>query len=724
MSRQQVYVSPEGRSTTQRQVCDNRSLMPLVRALQAQNGDELDSVYMENVSQRLNSQQDCRLADCDRLAYALARNRTFTSLLLRNYPTAVCLALAESLRLDQARFVRSLALRFTRGREQCYAALAEALAQNTTLLSFTLDMCATDLSDVNGVALAEAMQQNTALQSVTLYMASTLIGDRTGEALAQALKRSTSLQSAILYFGPTWRQSARQPNISIGDVTGAALADALKQNTTLLSVTLNLGHTSIRDATGAALAEALRQNTTLQSVTLNTWRTQIGDETGTALAEALTYNTTLQSITLDLGDTQISNETGTALAEALKQNTGLQSFTLYMGHNSTRPSRIDDMTGVALAEALKQNTALRSISLSMAMTDISLETGDALMEALKQNTTVQSVSLDIADTPLMLMGYGTRLVATSKEVLERNRALPGMWHELTRVARQSQSPGVRDITAAMTERGFRRAIFSFFLPDGWQWPAVRKARFLGEAGEETVAEAEHATAGLDQPAEHLGSASSSDAEKEDQLTLALQMSRAEADAQGNAALARAVLHSRADAGSCLGDNGVLLLQLTRYAKAAEVAEVLRSSPELASCRAIIAEAGCEMQPSWAGGAWLLIPLTEEQVLEVGPELQLPPFSSVHVLCLQSDEQRLRLALQAVPRRLRPKLRLVAGTARTAQGRSEGEEEEDEPIDAATAVPGSENPRLCDEEIVVRRTFVHFAMPHDVEASSTQRSFPS
>ena len=49
----------------------------------------------------------------------------------------------------------------------------------------------------------------------------------------------------------------------------------------------------------------------------------------------------------------------------------------------------------------------------------------------------------------------------------------------------------------------------------------------------------------------------------------------------------------------------------------EVAAALTDAPELASRRAMVEAAGCELQPAWAGGMWTLLPLTPEQFQEAG-----------------------------------------------------------------------------------------------------------
>merc|ERR1719247_862649 len=63
----------------------------------------------------------------------------------------------------------------------------------------------------------------------------------------------------------------------------------------------------------------------------------------------------------------------------------------------------------------------------------------------------------------------------------------------------------------------------------------------------------------------------------------------------------------------MNSEGVVLYVLRRRAQAEEVAAALRTAPELHLCRTAVFEAGCELQPAFASGAWLLLPMTKEQL---------------------------------------------------------------------------------------------------------------
>lgn len=121
----------------------------------------------------------------------------------------------------------------------------------------------------------------------------------------------------------------------------------------------------------------------------------------------------------------------------------------------------------------------------------------------------------------------------------------------------------------------------------------------------------------------------------------------------SADLAKAIMLSKADAPQHLNDDGIVLLRLDRHARATEVAEALLHSPALESCRSLVAEAQCEMQPAWAGGAWILFPMTRQLFEEAALKT-----SSIHVLVLSKDEPALRQALKSVPKPKRPLLQKV------------------------------------------------------------------
>lgn len=72
---------------------------------------------------------------------------------------------------------------------------------------------------------------------------------------------------------------------------------------------------------------------------------------------------------------------------------------------------------------------------------------------------------------------------------------------------------------------------------------------------------------------------------------------------------------------------------------------------MAPAIARMTDASCDPSPSWACGAILLVPLTEDQVAESG--LQLRPHN---ILALRSDQDSISRALGRLPKRKRPQLR--------------------------------------------------------------------
>lgn len=99
-----------------------------------------------------------------------------------------------------------------------------------------------------------------------------------------------------------------------------------------------------------------------------------------------------------------------------------------------------------------------------------------------------------------------------------------------------------------------------------------------------------------------------------------------------------------------GMDDIILLRLARKARSPEVAAQLLGSPFLANCRAHVIAAGCEVEPAWANGAKLLTPITHQQVLQAGLELE-----HYHIIACQCDVADINHALAVIPCRQRPKL---------------------------------------------------------------------
>ena len=130
-------------------------------------------------------------------------------------------------------------------------------------------------------------------------------------------------------------------------------------------------------------------------------------------------------------------------------------------------------------------------------------------------------------------------------------------------------------------------------------------------------------------------------------------------------------------------DGVVMFRLNRHARALEVAKVLHESSELAPCRALVYDAGCELRPDCAGGAWLFLLITQGQI-EEAKEHGLRGRTFYHILMLARFEDAMRRALKAVPGRMRPHLKHVSPSSAETPLKGdeddvgeEGEEEQEE-----------------------------------------------
>merc|ERR1712032_1563761 len=114
-------------------------------------------------------------------------------------------------------------------------------------------------------------------------------------------------------------------------------------------------------------------------------------------------------------------------------------------------------------------------------------------------------------------------------------------------------------------------------------------------------------------------------------------------------LQEAIMRSKAEGAAPLCyDDSVVIFRLTRYCQ--ETFEALSKSPALRDARKRVEDAGCSPFVSKVR-ACLLVPLTEDQLQELGLQLQ-----QHHVLALRSDGPAIAEALRMVPRERRPKLR--------------------------------------------------------------------
>ncbi|CAE8661455.1 unnamed protein product [Polarella glacialis] len=207
----------------------------------------------------------------------------------------------------------------------------------------------------------------------------------------------------------------------------------------------------------------------------------------------------------------------------------------------------------------------------------------------------------------------------------------------------------------------------------------------------------------------------------------MQQSDAEAVAQELQEVHKAVLLSKAEGFS---SDHIVLWRLKKCS--ARVSDALSTSDELSACHDRVREAGCELMPTWAGGAVLLVPLTLELYEELG--LKFAPY---HVLSLSSDRERLEAALRSVPVKKRPTVSsdhraalLQTGTGDlggirgdSGGGAGQDQQESDEQEngeDGRSEVSEAEDGRSQGRpQLEIVRTFFEFPLLRDVsEASSS------
>lgn len=113
--------------------------------------------------------------------------------------------------------------------------------------------------------------------------------------------------------------------------------------------------------------------------------------------------------------------------------------------------------------------------------------------------------------------------------------------------------------------------------------------------------------------------------------------------QEQADLQEALLKSKADCAT-LNADGIVVATLDRQSQSAAVRTAIATHEALESCRQRVAQAGCELQPAWAGGAWVLIPLTQEAFSEANITI-----TAHDVVMLRSDVEAVKAALRSIRR---------------------------------------------------------------------------
>lgn len=173
---------------------------------------------------------------------------------------------------------------------------------------------------------------------------------------------------------------------------------------------------------------------------------------------------------------------------------------------------------------------------------------------------------------------------------------------------------------------------------------------------------------------------------------------------------------------------VVVLKLRRHAKADEVRAAFTTSPELSHCREMVHEAGCQLQPEWANGSWMLVPVTEEQFEEADLKT-----CAYHVFVRAVDEETvIRVLRKCVPEGKwpKPKIETLDGVMRGGDCSDQVVKEiasEASQNAAASSMDESAAERAAARtfeplDIVVERTFVHFRVSND-DGQSVSHSAP-
>jgi len=205
------------------------------------------------------------------------------------------------------------------------------------------------------------------------------------------------------------------------------------------------------------------------------------------------------------------------------------------------------------------------------------------------------------------------------------------------------------------------------------------------------------------------------------LEQALQLSEKDAEQQEQADVVEAVMRSNAEVRN---SDGVQIVRLTSHSP--YIKSHLLKSTFLQACFDYVRNADCEVSPSWANGALLLVPLSQEMLVEAGLELK-----AHNLVLLSSDKDLVMQALAELPKRKRPNVKpehhadnsgdlVPSGGLAGSTGKSD------------SIVPGDfgAEPSYVHKEanigLVVQHTFLHFRLQglEVSESSSVVHSAPA
>jgi len=288
-------------------------------------------------------------------------------------------------------------------------AVAEALVQNMTLTTLTVQTCGQCLRPDAILSLGEALRMNITLQRLNVHSSS----PGTVRALSAALAKNSGLTSFAV--------DAAQ---GIDDQVAVHLSFALMMHPTLTSVELGdlrVGETGLR-----ALDMALRHNSNLSCLAL--WMATL-DQAGAALAlsTALAESTTLRSFKLGLGETELTLPVVRLLSKGLMVSKSLTTFELDVQYCDIPADIASSLTDALAANTVLARFALtasvigipaaralgQGVARSMALSDFRVtsmgsedESWNELSEALRGNTSLRSVALrGDFETPVVLRAW-------------------------------------------------------------------------------------------------------------------------------------------------------------------------------------------------------------------------------------------------------------------------------------------------------------------------------
>mmetsp|Transcript_3777 Transcript_3777/g.7520 ORF Transcript_3777/g.7520 Transcript_3777/m.7520 type:complete len:497 (-) Transcript_3777:307-1797(-) len=232
----------------------------------------------------------------------------------------------------------------------------------------------------------------------------------------------------------------------LGDEAGRALAEALMRNRSVTSLSIDGG---LSDEAGRALAHALRSNRMITYLAVDIGESK---EVRFALSGALQVNQTLTALTIDIH----TDEDGLALRNIVQRGGTLVSLLVFSNEMS-------DDVAVTLGEGFKDNRTITSFNFyNNDPDDDHEETIEyILIDALKRSFTVTSSNLAGRDQDL-------------NKILVRNRKLTLQWWHLAWISQKSESVALRLVVNAMSDLGFRCAVFASFLPEGVRYRPVQQ----------------------------------------------------------------------------------------------------------------------------------------------------------------------------------------------------------------------------------------------------------